>query len=68
MPDYIWIKNKRYYYYDTYNKWEKANKEAKRQKKRNGSHHFILKKIKGQILPIIKYELYLTKIWRPRLW
>lgn len=64
MPKYIWIKNKRYYYYDNYGTWEEAIKIAKWQKKKNKCRYFILKYEHGYLFPEIRYRLYLDKVFR----
>jgi hypothetical protein len=63
---YIWVKNSRYYLFDTYNTWEEAHKVAMYNKKKNKSKFFILKYESGYLFPQTKYKLYLNKVFR--LW
>lgn len=69
VPKYIWIKGKRYYYYDTYTNKEQMN-HVIRSKKRicRKNKHFVIKHdtsgIIGFISPHTTYSLYMTKIIR----
>lgn len=58
---YIWIKKQRYYYYESYDSWAEALKQAKRHKKRNKCRYFILPTEDGFLFPEIRYRLYLNK-------
>ena len=69
MPTkWIWIKNQRYYLYDTYNTYEEARKCATQHRKKNNCRWFIQKYDVMGINPFRKhkYALYLNKcigIW-----
>ena len=66
MVKYIWIKNKKYYLYDTYNTWEQARKEALRFRKKNKCRYFITKQEEGWLFPSDRYFLWLNKVMK--LW
>ena len=61
MPRWIIIKNKRYYYYDTYTNSRKMLNEAKYWRSKIGSRWFIIKR-EGFTFGNKVYDLYLTKI------
>lgn len=61
---YIWIKNKRYYYYDTFTDWKEAHKTAMYHRKKNKCRYFIMKYEHGTLFPEIRYRLYLDKVFR----
>lgn len=61
-----WIKNKKYYLYDTYRSWGDALHMAKYQKKRNNSRYFIEKIEIGLLFPEIRYALYLNRVIKLR--
>lgn len=63
---YIWIKNQRFYLYEKYGDYNKARKEATRQRKRNKCRYFIIKEEHGTWFPQTRYLLYLNKCIR--LW
>lgn len=62
MFKYIYIKNKRYYLYDTYKTWNNALKVAKHFKKKRNARYFILKYEIDRSLDNIRYALYMTKV------
>lgn len=62
MNKYIYVKNKRYYYFDTYSTYRQALSVAKKQYKRNRSKYFILICEKGWLYPYKVYKLYLTNV------
>lgn len=67
--EYIWIKNRKYYRYKEYKKWEEARNTAKRFKKKNKCRYFIMKIEKQgflEIIPEIRYVLYLDRVMK--LW
>jgi len=65
INNYIWIGNKRYYFYDTYNSWLEAYKMGKYQNKKNKKcKYWILIAEQGYLFPYKKYRLYLTKVAR----
>lgn len=64
MPTkWIWIKNQRYYLYETYNTYQEARKWANSHRKKNGCRWFIQKYDVMTINPFRKYKyaLYLNK-------
>lgn len=66
MLKYIWIKNKKYYLWETYSTWNEAYKIAQYYKKKNKSKYFIIKYEHGFIIPHIRYRLYMDKVMK--LW
>lgn len=64
MYKYIYIKNKRYYYFDKFKSWNSAYKTAQYYKKKRNSKYFILKYETDNSLDNIRYALYLTKVIR----
>ena len=67
IPKYIWIKNKRYYLYDTYTTYKKAREIAEKKKKKSKKNKwFILptktEGITGMIYAHKQYNLYMTHI------
>lgn len=65
---YIWKKNQKYAWYDDYETWQEALKQAKWHKKRNKAKYFILIVETGdQLISKKKYKLYMTKVWRPTI-
>jgi len=61
----IYIKNRRYYYYDTFSTYEQAKSVAQRYHKRNKKNkYFILTTESGIILNVKNHHLYLTKTMR----
>jgi restriction endonuclease S subunit len=64
MANFIFIKSKRYNYYDTYSNYRDALKEARRQRKKTKSQYFILTIEKGFPIPYKVHKLYLTKVIR----
>lgn len=69
MSRYIWIKSKRYYYYDTYSNYQDARNMGKKLKRKNPKcQYFILPVEKGFIVPFKIYKLYTTKFSNMSLW
>lgn len=61
----IYIKNRRYYYFDTYSSYEQAKNVAERYNRRNKKNkYFILTTESRLILPMKNYHLYLSKTMR----
>lgn len=67
LPKYIWIKNKRYYLYDTYITYEQARRTADQKKKISKKNRWFImtheaKGITGAIYAHKNYSLYMTHI------
>ena len=63
MNNYIFIKNKRYFFYGRYGSWNEAYKQAKAyQKKDKKCKYFIIKVEEGYLFPYEMYKLYLNRV------
>lgn len=67
LPKYIWIKNKRYYLYDTYTTYKQAREIAEKKKKNCKKNKWFIMKhqaggITGTIYAHENYSLYMTHI------
>lgn len=62
---HLWIRGKKYYYYDTFKSWADAYNIARYYHKKNPKcRYFIVKVEKGYLFPSEYYKLYLTKVAR----
>lgn len=60
--NFIWIKNKKYYFYDRCSTYIDAIQIAKKLSRKNKRNkYFIIKKEIGYIAPYYVYDLYTTK-------
>lgn len=69
MSKYLWIKGKRYYYYDTYDTWRQAYAVAKAKNKKNPKNKYYIQKVEcGYVIPKFAYKLYMTKFGSFSFW
>lgn len=64
VSNFIYIKRKRYNYYDTYKTYKKAKEIGDYLKRRTNSRYFILISEGGFFSPTKKYNLYTTRVIR----
>lgn len=69
LPKYIWVKNRKYYRYDTYTTYEQARRIAEKKKKVSKKNKwFIMTHQAGGITGFVhahnNYTLYMTHIIR----
>ena len=62
MDKYLFVKNRRYYYFDTFNSYKEALNTAKRMRRSFKSRWYVLKAESG-FYPKIVFRLYLTNVW-----
>lgn len=67
LPKYIWIKNKRYYLYDTYTTYQQARNVAESKRKVSKKNKWFIMTheaggITGAIYAHTNYSLYMTHI------
>ena len=63
MSKYIWIGNRRYYWYGTYDNWQEAYNTARYYRRKNKKcRYFIQVSEEGYLFPSKSYKLYLTHI------
>lgn len=64
---YIWIRGKRYYYYDSFDTWKEAYNQARWAMRKNRKNRYFIQKVEvGFMIPRTVYRLYLThtfKLW-----
>ena len=64
---YLWIRNKRYYLWNTYDTWKDAYNDARYYCRKNRKNRYFIQKVEsGFLFPQIKYRLYMTRVFK--LW
>lgn len=62
MDKIIYIGNKPFYLYDSYDSYNEAYKVARYYRRKNGSRSMIFKYQHGFLFPDYRYVLYLNKV------
>lgn len=62
---YIYVKKRKYYYYDHYPTWRHAYNVARYYRRKDNTRYKIEKRQIGTMFPRTRYVLYMNKVVRP---